>query len=44
MSIIATGNGLKSKNVRAIVISVAPLLAVGAGQVHSENTGRARVV
>jgi hypothetical protein len=29
MSIIATGNGLKSKNVRAIVISVAPLLAVG---------------
>jgi hypothetical protein len=29
MSIIATINGLKSKNVRPIVISVAPLLVVG---------------
>jgi hypothetical protein len=29
MSSIATVNGLKSKNIRAIVISVAPLVVVG---------------
>ena len=50
MSSIATVNGLKSKNILAIVISAVLPVVVGsmalaaAGQVHAENTERARVV